>query len=157
MILLFASKVVVYVTSAIFIHPIFHSTIFSSFQMERKAGIWTFHCRWSTTAIPIALKRSRSFSDMLIGCMCVHPRLSHPTSSRVVDYSSSWSVMPGLPLINAISHGLPTTRQRLGLISIKDYRAARHGSGWTCSPSLHSQGWALVYAAAPSGLSGYLL
>ena len=67
-------KVMVYITSATFIHHIFHFIMFSSFHMERKAGIWMFHYRMSIITIHITLRRSPSFFGMLTGCMCVHQK-----------------------------------------------------------------------------------
>ena len=103
------------------LHPsysICHSIMFSSFQKVKQAGIWISPCS-SRMAINIAPKRSPKSSGMPIGFMCALKMWNHPICSREGSYSNSWSVMLGLPLINAISPGLPITKQDLEQISIK--------------------------------------
>jgi hypothetical protein len=70
--------------------------------------------------------------------------------------------MLGLPLISIISLGLPTTRQDLGLISIKDCGTAwlkmvfKTGLKLDVFFFLPLIRVGLTISAAPSGLLGYL-
>ena len=111
-------KVVVFVTLAISTLPIFLFIMSYSFQEVKRAGIWTFpyNCKMVVHIIP---RRLHSCFGMLIDFMYTHQLWSHPISSKVEGYFSSWSVMLGLPLINATSPGWPTTKQGLELICIR--------------------------------------
>jgi len=72
MTLLYIFKKVDYVALAISIHPIFHFTIFFSFHMEKKTGIWTFPCKMHME-IHSAPRKSLSFFCIPIGFIYVHP------------------------------------------------------------------------------------
>jgi hypothetical protein len=118
--LLYTFKVVAYVVLAIFIHPICHSIMFSSFQKVKQAGIWIFPCS-SRMVVSITQKRSLKYSGMFIDFMCTLKIWNLPIYSREGGCSNSWSVMFGYPLISATSLGLPTIKQDLEQISIKGY------------------------------------
>jgi hypothetical protein len=117
-ILLYAFKVVAYIVLAIFIHPICCFIMIFSFQKVKQAGIWISPCS-SRMIINITSKRSPKPSGMPIGFMCTLKMWNHLIYSREEGYFNSWSVMLGLPLINAILPGLPTTKQDLEQIFIK--------------------------------------
>ena len=92
--------------------------MFFSFQKAKQAGIWIFPCS-SKMVASITPKRSSKTFGMPIGFTYALKMWKHPIYSREKDYSNSWSVMLGLPLINATSFRLPIIKQDLEQISIK--------------------------------------